>query len=306
MADRNKIIIDTDIGDDIDDAFAIALAVNSPEIEVVGITTVFRNTKKRANICSALLSSLNTYNIPVYAGIDNPLVASIIARQNDYFDTNGEFIPCQYDKSMNNYSYHKENGIDYIIDEVNKYPGEITIVPIGPLTNLAVAIRKQPEIIEKIKEIVLMGGYYTKDIPEWNILCDPEAARIVFTSGINVKAVGLDVTLKCKLDVDHLERLKKFSSNGCRILCTMMEKWFNHYKFECPVLHDPLTIGTLINKELVNFEDKTILIALDDNNYGKTLVSNNTIKNKASKIKVAINVDNVKFLDLFESRIFNR
>ena len=155
----------------IDDAFALTFAIHSPELEVVGVTTVFRNSLIRAKIAKALLESYGKNDIPVCAGMDIPFVQKFFDRENDKFDSTGRLIPCQYEETvMGNYEADEEWGPDFIIRKVSEYPGEIILIPIGPLTNIATAIRKRPEIVPKIKKIILMGGVFHEDFPEWNIL----------------------------------------------------------------------------------------------------------------------------------------
>ncbi|MBC8555474.1 MAG: nucleoside hydrolase [Candidatus Brocadiales bacterium] len=302
--EKIKIIIDTDIGDDIDDAFALAYAANSEEVEILGVTTVFRNAEKRARMSCALLSSLGKSDIPVYAGIDKPLEAPILARKNDFWNEDGEFIPCQYLPEFDGFTYEDQDAVDYLIENLRKNPGEITLVPIGPLTNIAVAFRKAPDIIKKVKEVVLMGGCYKGDKAEWNILCDPEAAKIVFTSGAVVKAVGLDVTMKCRLDNTLLAEFRELSSKSCRLLSNLMDRWFEYYSFDNPVLHDPLTLAALIIDGVVKFTASQVKVLLDKEQYGRTIITTDEENFDSAEVWVATEVDERRFLSHFKERIF--
>ena len=181
--DKIKIIIDTDIGDDADDALAICLALKSEELEVMGITTVFRNTAARAQIAVRLLQLMGRTDIPVYAGIGHPLVA----------EADVETVPIQLLAGMEELEYRKDmDGVEYLRRSLSASQGDITLVTIGPLTNVGVLLCKHPEVKGKIKEIVMMGGAYYMHYNEWNILCDPEAAHIVYSSGVPIRAIGLD------------------------------------------------------------------------------------------------------------------
>lgn len=301
---RQKVIIDTDIGDDIDDAFALTFAIHSPELEVVGVTTVFRNSSIRAKIAKALLESYGKNDIPVCAGMDIPFVQKLFDRENDKFDSAGRLIPCQYEETvMGNYEADEEWGPDFIIRKVSEYPGEIILIPIGPLTNIATAIRKRPEIVSKIKKIILMGGVFHEDFPEWNILCDPEAARMVFTSGVKIYTVGLDVTMKCKLSPEKVKQFETLGRSGSKVLSAMMKKWFEHYQFECPVLHDPLTVGCVIDPSFVSFQKETVLVNLSEEEKGKTQIKPGE-KNGTSEIYIAEKVEAERYLDFFMDRVF--
>ena len=299
-----RIIIDTDIGDDIDDAFAIAFACNSPELKLEGITTVFRNAVARAKMAKILLESYGKEDIPVYAGVDTPLIQAYMNRDNDRFDEAGNLIPCQYQKDiMEKYSYEKEWAPDFIINKVRENPHEIILIPIGPLTNIAMAIRKAPDIVPLIKKIVLMGGFVHQEVPEWNILCDPEAAYIVYNSGANIQAVGLDVTLQCKLTLDKVKEFEKLSGKGSKILSEMMKSWFAHYQFECPVLHDPLTVGCVIDSSFVKCKKYNVEVGLVGKDRGRTIIVPKETSNSA-QINVAEEVDAERYLAFFQERVF--
>jgi len=300
---NERIIIDTDIGDDIDDAFAIAYAVKSGLL-IEGITTVFRNSEKRAKIAKALLRTFGREDITVCAGTDTPLVAPVRAMDKDSYSADGKFIPCQYRDEMDSEVFDERHAVDFIIEKANEFPGEITLVAIGPLTNVALAIRKAPDIIKKLKGITVMGGYFTCNKPEWNILCDPEAARIVFSSDIPLRAVGLDVTLKCRLEKPLLEKLRTASDSSSELLFSMMDQWFRHYEFECPVLHDPLTIGTIVCNSFVIFEEQPVLVMLDRDQYGITAVKEDTAEYGCRKIWVAVSVDPDSYLNDFIRKVF--
>ena len=157
-----KIIIDTDIGDDVDDALAISLALRSPELSVVGITTVFRNTLARAKITKKLTMLLNRPDIPIYVGIGQPLISTA--------DT--ETVPIQYLDDMKDLQINTEmTAVEFLYKTIMSNKNEITLVPIGPLTNIAMLFRLHPDVIPFIKDIVMMGGAFYFHYNEWNVLC---------------------------------------------------------------------------------------------------------------------------------------
>lgn len=301
---RQKVIIDTDLGDDIDDAFALAMAVRSDELELMGITTVYQNSSLRAKMVRALLASFGREDIPVCAGMDMMLMQDFVSRAEDRFGVDGKLIPCQYEESMGKFTFEKEWGPDFIIRSVLEHPGDITLIPIGALTNIAVAIRKCPEVVSKIKRIVLMGGAFHEDFPEWNILCDPEAARIVFTSGVEIYAVGLDVTLKCRLRPEHTKRLGASGAEKSEVLSGMLEKW-SGFAQSNPILHDPLTVGCVIDSTFVRFRQREVLVELNGENRGKTRILEEPQKG-SSRIWVAEAVDSKRYLEFFCDRIFSQ
>ncbi len=245
-----KILIDTDIGGDIDDALALALALNSPEVEIVGISTVYLGIEWRTNLTKNMLNIFGRGDIPVAMGAGKPLNGwwdeSRIPDSGKTFSTDlvtGRKIPC---------------ASRFIIEQCEKYGDSLTVAAIGPLTNVGLALAQAPHIAEHM-HIVLMGGQVTKAHPEWNILCDPEAARIVFESGADIRMVGLDVTNLCTFDHEDIESIKRVGNPRTELLSEMLEKFLKEFPF-MPVLHDPLALATLIWEDLTAWEKKRILI----------------------------------------------
>lgn len=307
---RLRVLLDTDVGDDIDDALAIVFALNSPELEIVSVTTVFRNADKRAKIASALLESCGNRTVPVYAGCDAPLVQKIFAHEHDRYDETGRYIPCQFDDNMERFSYNRNtHAVDQIIHMAHCYPGELDVVAIGPLTNIALAIRKDPEIIRLIKGLTLMGGSYAEPCTEWNILCDPEAAEIVFTSGIPIRAIGLNVTTQCVLSREELGLFQREETSSSLLLNNMLERFLKHYEYDCSVLHDPLTVGTLIKPGFVRFEDKQVSIGRSNTDRaGQTIahsLENTERSENIGRAACAVSVDAERYIEFFLKRIFS-
>lgn len=305
MNDIGKIILDTDIGDDIDDAFALLLLSESNKAEVLGVTTVFRNASKRAKMASYLLRKLHK-DTPVYPGIDMPLKAKIEnivpleIRQKEKVDEDGKYHLPQYASYMDEAAIEKKDAVSFIIESVHRYPGEVTIIPIGPLTNIATAFRKDPSIIPLIKEVRLMGGGLGLNFAEWNMWCDPEAANIVYNSGVNLTTVGLNVTCKTQLDEPYIKMMKESKSKALSIVYDMMMKWFEHYQFTAPVMHDPLTVASLLDPGILKFEDKHLDIILDGPQYGYVVERDSN----PHWIHYASDVDKQRFFQLLKSVIF--
>lgn len=304
---EERYIIDTDPGDDIDDAFAITLAVKA-KLDLVGITTVFRNSVQRAKMTKMLLRLCGRDDIPVCAGVDTAVVQKmqyllppelLEKEMKDGFYTLPQYLP-----EMDNENISDEHAVDFIIRKARELKGSLVIIAIGPFSNVAMAIRKAPDIIPLIKEIRLIGGYYTKDIPEWNVACDPECARVMYSSGIHIKAIGLDLTLQCGLSNETVEKLKSFKDGTNKLLCTMLGKWFAHYGYDKPIMHDPLVIASILDPEIVGFKRKNVLIGLQGEERNKTIMQQNkTLEN--SEIEVGLTVDPEKFFAIFDKYIFN-
>jgi inosine-uridine nucleoside N-ribohydrolase len=184
-----NILIDTDIGDDIDDALAIGFALNCPEVRVKAITTVYGDTETRAKLVLKLLKTFNREDIPLGVGIRKPLFS-----KEDIGPINQAAV---LDEKEVLPVLSRHNAVDLIVSKVDSCR-DLIIVPIGALTNIATALMKEPNLAKKAK-LVMMGGVVNSQRAEYNVSCDPEAARIVFKSGIEIIMVGLDVTMRCQL-----------------------------------------------------------------------------------------------------------
>ena len=269
MAPR-KIIIDTDPGQD--DAVAILLALASPdEIDVLGVTAVAGNvplplTQKNARIVCELAGKPDTL---VFAGCDAPLVRKLVTAEHVHGKT-GLDGPQMSDPTM---PLQDQHAVEYIIEKLRAHDaGTITLCPLGPLTNIATAFKNAPDIIEKVQEIVLMGGAYFQvgnitPAAEFNIYVDPEAAKIVFDSGVPIVVMPLDVTHKA---LTTRARVEAFRALGTKV-GDMVAAWtdfferFDKEKYgsEGAPLHDPCVIAYLIQPDLftgrhVNVEIETV------------------------------------------------
>ena len=298
-----KVILDTDIGDDIDDSFALLLLLESHKFNCLGVTTVFRNSLKRAKMAKQLIRSLG-YDIKVYRGIDDPLKQNIDhliskeIKEKEKYDEDGKYIFPQYDKSMENEKVEDENAVDFIIRMIHLYPHEVTLIPIGPLTNIASAIKKDPTIVPLIKEIRLMGAGLNLNFVERNIFCDPDAAKIVFSSNINkIVAVTINVTSLTSLTEEEVNSLKNNNSKAIKLVYEAMMKWFKHYEFSSPVMHDPLTVASLIDESIINTQLCHLDVDLSKDGY--TFINDNCPNN----VYVSTSLNKEKFFKLFKETL---
>ena len=303
MNNLKKVILDTDIGDDIDDSFALLLLLESHKFNCLGVTTVFRNSLKRAKMAKQLIRSLG-YDIKVYRGIDDPLKQNIDhliskeIKEKEKYDEDGKYIFPQYDKSMENEKVEDENAVDFIIRMIHLYPHEVTLIPIGPLTNIASAIKTDPTIVPLIKEIRLMGAGLNLNFVEWNIFCDPDAAKIVFSSNINkIVAVTINVTSLTSLTEEEVNSLKNNNSKAIKLVYEAMMKWFKHYEFSSPVMHDPLTVASLIDESIINTQLCHLDVDLSKDGY--TFINDNCPNN----LYVSTSLNKEKFLKLFKETL---
>ena len=300
-----KYIIDTDIGDDVDDAFAVMLAAKS-KLDVIGITTFFRNSMQRAKMAKYFLRLIGREDIPIFAGVDKPFIQKIQyllpAEMLEKEEREGYYTLPQYMPEMNGEEITNENAVDFIVKMAEKHGKNLVLVPIGPLTNIAMAIRKAPDIMRKVKQIRIIGGNYSIAQPEWNIACDPEAAKIVFTSGIPIKAIGIDITMRCPLSDEQLDKLKNLGSEGASLICNMIEKWMAHYNYTRPVMHDPLVLASFLEEDVVEFEKKIVSVALSE--YRGCTIVRGAMDLETTEMEVAVNVYPEKFFKVFDEIIF--
>ena len=254
--EKHSIVLDTDIGDDIDDALALALALNSPEIDVQGITTVFGDAQRRAQLAKHILSTFGREDIPIAVGIGKPLqqrhppsgVAQAVILGNMLYD----------EETFSTFS-----GPEFIVQQALEHPGKLTLVCIGPLTNVALALLIEPRIALAIRSIVMMGGSSGLPLPEWNVRSDVQAAHMVLSSGIPITLIGLNVTTRCQLRKQDIEQLRKSTTAQAQLLYQLITIWQQHrprWHSSLPYLHDPLTIAALCTPGLLKWQDMPVQV----------------------------------------------
>jgi purine nucleosidase len=238
-----KVIIDTDIGDDVDDAFALALAVKSPELKILGVTTTFADTEMRAKLADRLLGEVGRPEIPVSAG--KPTATKNPMSQRRYAE-GGHFA-----KASHGYA------VEFLLEQIRKYPGDITLIAIGPLMNLGTAIDRDPATFRKLKRVVLMGGSirrgygdlgYTAPVAamaEWNIVNDVPSAQKLFAAGVPLFVMPLDST---QLKLDEVKRGFLFSQGTpvTDALAVLYHLWGQ----ETPTLFDPMAVAFALRPDL--------------------------------------------------------
>ena len=305
-----RIIIDTDPG--VDDALTFLLALASPEIQLEALTTVHGNTNVENTTHNALavLEFLHAENIPVAKGCSLPLLVPL-HKSGDMVHGAGGIgntnLPEPKNKPVD------EHAIDYLIQRVLAEPKELSIFPIGPLTNIALAIRKEPRFAEAVKELVIMGGSLRAGgnitpAAEFNLHADPHAAHIVFHSGIPITLIPLDVTYKCLLTSEDVERLNRTGSPIARFVRDATGVYMEFYKkyegFDGCALHDPLTLATIIAPELLTFENHYVDVDISGGiSMGSTLADFMKVSKKPANVKVALGVRGREFVELFIERM---
>jgi len=316
-------IIDTDPG--VDDALAILLALNSPELKVEALTVVPGNVEAWQGLENALklVSLANRCDIPVAGGAQHPLNQKLITAQywhgkNGFADVELPAAKCKADSRF---------GPDLIIELVHKYPHDITLIPVGPLTNIALAVSKDPSIVPLVKNIVIMGGSITggnvDGAAEANIYNDPEAAAIVFNAGWMVTMVGSDVGERTIITRKHLDELRKMHGPESDFVYKLADFYLTRSEksgYSGAAMYDPLAVGTAMDPTLVTLKDMHVDVetkgeftrgetvanrmGYDENNvlHGDHYEIDGLTKLKTNA-RVATASDADRFLNLFISRI---
>jgi purine nucleosidase len=284
-----KVIIDTDIGDDIDDAFALALALKSPELQILGITTEFGDTETRAKLVDRMLGEAGRQDIPVAIGVHTDAKTSFGQRP---YAEGGHFGRPRHPAA-----------VDFILQQIRRYPGEITLVTIGPLVNVGALIDRDPQAFRQLKRVVSMGGSVDRGYgdpysepppaqPEWNILNDVESSKKLFAAGVPVYLMPLDST-QLKLDEVRREYLFRQGTPLTDALTILYHQWGQ----QTPTLFDPMTIAFIDDPKLCPVEPMNIVVDAK----GMTLRGNG-----APNAQVCLHSDPESFFRFYLSRLAAR
>ena len=287
-----KLILDTDIADDIDDAFALDFILkNSDQLELLGVVTVFKNVLERAQIAKKIIR-LNGKNIPVYMGENKPLRNNI-----NYFHYENPQHLLSYKPCLDEEKVEEMNGVDFILKTIRENPHQITLLGIGPCTDIARAIQKDLETMKLVKQILLMNGTnnlskaYTK---EWNVLVDPEAEQVLFHSELPIRFVPGEITCQSTLTDEELQKVFQKTNPSALYINEMLKEWMDANK-RMPVLHDVLPIYSLLNKDCFHFKKVVVEVPLDEEHRGSMALMEDEKSNK----EVAMTFNRQVFMDYF-------
>jgi inosine-uridine nucleoside N-ribohydrolase len=298
-----RILIDCDPGHD--DMVAIMVAVASPELELVGVTTVAGNQTGAKTYRNALktLTLIGETGIPVARGADKPLFRDLIVAPEIHgvSGLDGADLPEPGFEGV------KQHAVDFLIQTIMESGSPLILVPTGPLTNVALAMLKEPRITTKLERIVLMGGavFDSNVTPaaEFNIYVDPEAAKVVFGSGVPITMVGLDVTNRALFGFDDIERMAAMQGTVSRVVAPLLKFFAQANKeifgFDGAPLHDALAVAHLIKPEVIKTRKLNVEIETDGElTRGRTVADMYGITGKTPNTEVALEVDNDLFKDL--------
>jgi inosine-uridine nucleoside N-ribohydrolase len=305
-----RIIIDTDPG--IDDALALLLALASPEIQLEAITTVSGNVDVALTTRNALalLTLAGRTDIPVARGCKYPLVRQTVdAAQVHGLNGLGDVeIPSPTCKAV------EQHAVDLLIEKIMSAPGQITLVTLGPLTNIALAVRHEPRLIQAVREVVIMGGALrvpgnVTPAAEFNIHADPHAAQIVFGAGWPLRLVSLDVTQRTILQRSQFSELAAQGGPVPLFIERMVAFYFEQFLGQRQdesgfAMHDPLCLAAAFLPELITWEAAYVAVELNGAlTLGETIAYFHRPEAPAANMQVSIDVDAARFTQLFLERI---
>jgi inosine-uridine nucleoside N-ribohydrolase len=286
-----KVLLDTDIGSDIDDAVCLAYLLAQPECELLGITTVSGEPERRAMLASALCNVAGI-QIPIFPGVEAPLLGP----QRQSRAPQAAVLPRWAHAS----AFAPGQAIEFMRQTIRAHPGEVTLLAIGPMTNVALLFAVDPEIPALLNRLVLMCGVFTNQLPqvgplEWNAICDPHAAAMVYRAGVAVhRSVGLDVT--CQVTMDVREVRERFSAELLQPVLDFAEVWFR----ERPriTFHDPLAAATIFDEQICVCERGTVDVELASERLGGLT---HWTRGEDGQHEVALEVDGARFFQHYFS-----
>lgn len=308
---KRKMILDLDTG--VDDALAIAYALADPEVDLIGIVSSYGNNL--LDVCAEnslkLLELLGHTDIPVFKGLPHSSTSDHFDVMQVSKDIHGDNGIGDVELPAPQRAVEAESGVDFYIDAAHKYGKDLIIIPTGPMTNLAAALKKDPEIADIIGNVTFMGGALTVDgnvtpAAEANINQDAKAADEVFKSNLPLTMVGLDVTLRTLLTKKETQQWRDLGTAAGKAYADITDFYIDAYynldidKNGC-ALHDPLAVGVGIDPSFV----KTISLFMrceydpDSPFYGRTVGDNAKLNDPNPNVKVAVNVDKERYLNAF-------
>lgn len=304
-----RIILDTDPG--IDDALALLLALASPEVQLEAVTTVSGNVDVEQTTRNALslLTLAGRTDIPVARGcryplVRQPLYAAYVHGQNGLGEVT---LP---EPTIQPVGQH---AIELIIERVLQSPGEITLVAIGPVTNLALALRREPRIAQAVREVVIMGGALrvpgnTTPSAEFNVLADPHAAQMVLQAGWPIRLVSLDTTMQTPLSRAQVDIFTQGGGKVKTFIKQMLAYYFDvfapQYKVSALHMHDPLCLGVAFQPDFITWEPSYVDVELNGTlTLGETVAFFNRPNAPAPNVQASVGVDAERFVQLFLDRV---
>jgi purine nucleosidase len=281
-----KTILDTDIGSDIDDAVCLAYLLANHDCDLIGITTVTGEGEARARMASALCK-IAAKDVPIFIGAEDPL---LVAQRQPQAPQAAALTGWVHDTG-----FPKGEAVEFLRQTIRKYPGEITLLTIGPLTNIALLFKADSEIPSLLKALVMMCGAFENNRLEWNAMLDPHASAIVYHTRTPIhRSIGTDVTMKVTLPAGEVR--DRFQTPLLHPVLDFAEVWFEHTNVI--TFHDPLAAATLFDDRICGFSRGQVAIELDDHtSFGKT----HWTPDESGPHEIATTVDSERFFDHYFS-----
>lgn len=280
--DRVPVLLDTDIGSDIDDAVALAYLLSQPRCDLLGVTTVTGEPVIRAQLADAVCQAFGRKDVPVHSGAGKPLL--VPQRQPEV--PQRTVLP----RYPHRESFAPNVAVDFLRQTIRSRPGEITLLTVGSLTNAGLLFALDPEIPRLLKAHVMMAGVYVARPPgygltEWNAIGDPHATAIVFAARPPaVRCIGLDVTTRCQMPAEECRR--RFSSGPLRIVGEMAEEWFKHRP--AITFHDPLAAVSVFEPDVLTFQAGLVEVELESSRLRGLTHFNPTAAEKPHQVAVDV------------------
>jgi inosine-uridine nucleoside N-ribohydrolase len=259
-----KILLDTDIGTDVDDAVALAYLLCHPDCELLGITTVTGEAEKRASLASVLCKAAGK-KIPIYPGADQPMQGE----QRQRIAQQAAALPNWPHET----DFPKDQAVDFLANTIRAHPGEVTLLAVGPFTNVGMLFSQHPDVAELLAGLIVMGGNFDETAPEagrieWNVAGDLLASEIVYKTPVRLhRSLGLNVTQRVMMSAD--ETREKYTAPLLRPVLDMAEIWFKGF-YPFITYHDPLAAATIFEPDLCTYEQGNVILDKTDK-PGKTI-----------------------------------
>ncbi|ANU51961.1 nucleoside hydrolase [Limosilactobacillus reuteri] len=311
---KRKMILDLDTG--VDDALAIAYALADPEVDLIGIVSSYGNNL--LDVCAEnslkLLELLGHTDIPVFKGLPHSCTTDHFDVMQVSKDIHGDNGIGDVELPAPSRALEEQSGVDFYIEAAHKYGKDLIIIPTGPMTNLAAALKKDPEITDLIGNVTFMGGALTVEgnvtpVAEANINQDPKAADEVMKSNLPLTMVGLDVTLRTLLTKNETKQWRELGTASGKAFADITDFYIDAYynldidKRGC-ALHDPLAVGVGIDPSFVSTISLFMKVVYQEGPYyGRTIGDNAKLNDPNPNVKVAVNVDKERYLKAFMDRL---
>jgi inosine-uridine nucleoside N-ribohydrolase len=293
---KQKVILDTDIGDDFDDANALGLLLASPEIDLIGVVVDYGNTPERAKVACRMLYEVGREDVPV-----------VVGRQTDDPFTRAHFYTKQFHwgEGFDKKKPIEQSAADFIIAQLHKYPGEIILLTIAPVTNFQDVLEKEPDVLKMAKKVVSMFGsfymgYSSHPLPcaEWNVKADIPASQQFSASGANIVYAGLDVTVFVRLKKEFLQQFAYRNSPLTDAILALFTLSSIERKDPEPIIYDSVTAGMILWPDL--FKTRKAFVRVDDDGF--TIID----ESKAPNCEIAVSVDVGEFFNRYMDRMLTQ